>query len=89
MPAAMTEHTAILLGAAKWFSDNQDKLKGTVKLFFQPAEESVGGAEEMIKNGDLENPTVNKIFGLHVMPYLKPGFVEVKRGFKRVVQTYR
>jgi amidohydrolase len=48
----------------------KDKLPGTVKFIFQPAEEDPpGGASEMIKAGVLENPAPQAIFGLHVAPY--------------------
>ena len=67
-------HMAILLGAATALARMKDRLPGTVKVIFQPAEEGlppgeVGGAEQMVKEGVLENPRVDAIFGLHVMPY--------------------
>lgn len=73
-------HTAILLGAGLWFARNRNRFSGAVKLLFQPAEETDGGAEPMIGWGALENPRVDRIFGLHVMPYLPPGHVEMKKG---------
>jgi amidohydrolase len=63
-------HTAILMGAAEVLAGLKDKLPGTVKFIFQPAEEDPpGGASEMIKAGVLENPAPQAIFGLHVAPY--------------------
>jgi amidohydrolase len=67
-------HMAILLGTAAALARMKDRLPGTVKVIFQPAEEGlppgeVGGAEQMVKEGVLENPTVDAIFGLHVFPY--------------------
>jgi hypothetical protein len=59
-------HMAMLLGAAKILSDHKKKLKGSVKLIFQPAEEAEGGAEPMIQEGCLENPKVDAILGLHI-----------------------
>jgi amidohydrolase len=64
-------HTAILMGVAEVLSKNKDKINGTVKFIFQPAEEGappgeVGGASEMIKEGVLTNPDVDAIFGLHI-----------------------
>lgn len=59
-------HAAILLGAAKVLNDNKDKLKGNVKLFFQPGEEYPGGALPMIEEGAMENPKVDAVMGLHV-----------------------
>lgn len=73
-------HTAILLGAARWLGEHRDLIPGTVKLFFQPAEETVGGANIMIEQGVLENPRVDEVYGLHLMPYMKPGHMEVKKG---------
>lgn len=73
-------HTTILLGCARWFSEHREHFSGAVKLFFQPAEESSGGAEIMVSRGCLANPTVDHVFGLHVMPYLPVGEVEVKYG---------
>jgi amidohydrolase len=73
-------HTTILLGAARWLKENQGALRGNVKLLFQPAEETVGGAETMVERGCLENPTVDYVFGLHVMPYLPVGRVETRKG---------
>ncbi|SMO84489.1 amidohydrolase [Gracilimonas mengyeensis] len=64
-------HIAILMGVAKILTEMQDELKGTVKFIFQPAEEGApqgeeGGAELMVKEGVLENPEVDVIFGLHI-----------------------
>ena len=61
-------HTSILLGAAKILKNLEGELPGTVKLIFQPAEETVGGARMLIEEGVLENPKVEAIFGLHVDP---------------------
>src|SRR6187549_333940 len=67
-------HMAILLGTATALARMKDRLPGTVKVIFQPAEEGpppgeTGGAEQMVKENVLENPKVDAIFGLHVMPY--------------------
>lgn len=64
-------HVAILMGVAEILSGMKNKLKGTVKFIFQPAEEGApkgeeGGAELMVKEGVLENPKVDVIFGLHM-----------------------
>lgn len=62
-------HTAILMGAAEVLAKMRDKIPGTVKFIFQPAEEVLTGADKMIKDGALENPVPQAIFGLHVAPY--------------------
>lgn len=73
-------HTAILLGAAMVLASMKDELHGGVKLFFQPAEETIGGAERMIDAGCLENPHVDYTLGLHVSPDLPAGQIGVKYG---------
>jgi amidohydrolase len=63
-------HMSMLLGAAEVLAGMKADLAGTVKIVFQPAEEGVpgepGGAEVMVKEGVLENPKVDAMFGLHV-----------------------
>lgn len=59
-------HTTILLGVASNLAKLQNQFSGYVKLFFQPAEENIGGAERMINEGFMENPHVNVMLGLHV-----------------------
>ncbi|MEN8162862.1 MAG: amidohydrolase, partial [Acidobacteriota bacterium] len=49
-------HTTMLLGAARLLKEDQESLPGTVKLLFQPAEETVGGAKLLIEAGALQNP---------------------------------
>lgn len=61
-------HAAMLLGAARILKDMEDELKGTVKLLFQPGEETGAGARLMIENNVLSDPDVNAAFGLHVQP---------------------
>ena len=59
-------HTAMLLGAAKILKAHQDEIEGTVKLMFQPAEETLTGAAQMIEGGVLENPKVDAAMMIHV-----------------------
>jgi amidohydrolase len=62
-------HVAILMGAAEVLAGMKDRLPGTVKFFFQHAEETPpGGALALIEAGALENPKVDAIFALHVFP---------------------
>jgi amidohydrolase len=67
-------HVAILMGVAEVLSQLRNELPGTIKFIFQPAEDSnpdgiEGGAALMVKEGVLENPKVDAILGLHVVPY--------------------
>ncbi|WP_209700815.1 M20 metallopeptidase family protein [Clostridium algifaecis] len=73
-------HTTILLGAAKILNSIKDQLKGNVKLFFEPAEETTGGAKVMIKEGVLENPHVDRVIGLHVEEGIETGKIGVRYG---------
>jgi len=78
-------HTAILMGVAEILANNKDAIKGTVKFIFQPAEEGPppgeeGGAKLMIKDGVLENPKVDAIFGLHINSATPVGTIKYKTG---------
>ena len=73
-------HVAMALGAARVLNGLRDHIHGRVKFLFQPAEESVGGAEPMVKGGVMENPHVDRVYGLHVMPNLPVGKVETRHG---------
>jgi amidohydrolase len=73
-------HTAILLGAARVLASKRGEFAGTIKLFFQPAEEGGGGALAMIADGALENPKVDAAFGLHVAQFAPTGVIQVKDG---------
>ena len=73
-------HVAMALGAAKVLSMLKAQLRGTVKFLFQPAEETDGGAEPMVAAGAMENPHVDRVYGLHVMPHLPAGKVETRSG---------
>jgi amidohydrolase len=76
-------HVAILMGVAEILATNKADLKGTVKFIFQPAEEGApegeqGGAELMVKEGVMENPKVDVIFGLHINAQTPIGNIRYK-----------
>ena len=73
-------HMTMVLGSAKVLMGMRDRLPGTVKLLFQPAEETDGGAEPMVQRGVMENPHVDRVYGLHVQPYLPVGVIETRAG---------
>ena len=74
-------HMTSLLGAAIILNEIKDHFEGTIKLIFQPSEERFpGGASMMIKEGVLENPAPQKMFGQHVLPTLEAGKVGMKPG---------
>ena len=78
-------HMAILLGAAQVLSTMKSSISGTIKFIFQPAEEGAPSGEEdgavlMIKEGVLENPKVNAIFGLHLQALVPAGQINYKAG---------
>lgn len=60
-------HTSMLLGAAEILKEKEEQLCGTVKLMFQPGEETLHGAKMMLENGILENPKVDAAMMLHVL----------------------
>lgn len=73
-------HIAIGLGLAKVFYENRESLSGNVKFIFQPAEEGVGGAEPMIKEGVLQNPTVDYMLGCHLWPEIPSPKIDITSG---------
>ena len=78
-------HISILMATAEVFSKHKDKINGTIKFIFQPAEEGPppgeeGGAKLMIKQGVLENPKVDAIFGLHINSQTPVGVIKYKTG---------
>ena len=74
-------HSTCLLGAAKILNELKNEWEGTVKLIFQPGEEkNPGGASLMIKDGALENPKPQGIFGMHVHPGLPVGKLSFRKG---------
>ena len=78
-------HIAILMATAEVLSKHKDKIKGSIKFIFQPAEEGPppgeeGGAKLMIKEGVLENPKVEAIFGLHINSQTPVGTIKYKTG---------
>ncbi|RYD06749.1 hypothetical protein N752_03475 [Desulforamulus aquiferis] len=72
-------HTAIGLGVAAALAQIKD-FNGTVKLIFQPGEESPGGAKAMVEEGVLESPRVDALFGCHIFPSLPEGIIGLRYG---------
>jgi len=78
-------HVAILLGVAEVLSGIRQELPGTVVFLFQPAEEGApqgeeGGAALMVKEGALDNPKVDAVFGLHVTSRYPVGQIAYRPG---------
>lgn len=78
-------HVAMLMSVAEILSAMRNEIKGTVKFIFQPAEEGPpegeeGGAPLMVKEGVMENPKVDAIFGLHIESNIEAGRIEYKPG---------
>ena len=78
-------HVAILMSVAEILSGIKNELKGTIKFIFQPAEEGPPGDEEggaplMIKEGVMDNPRVDVMFGLHIQSRVEVGTIEYKPG---------
>lgn len=75
-------HTSMLLGAAEILKSIENSLNGQVKLIFQPAEEKLpGGANILIKEGVLDNPKVDAIFGQHIYPGESSGILATNSGY--------
>ncbi len=72
-------HTAMLLGAAKYLADTKN-FNGTVRLIFQPGEETMQGGPAMIKDGLFEKFPVDAVYGLHNMPGLETGKFQFYQG---------
>jgi len=88
-------HVAILLGVAEVLAGMRSELPGTVKFIFQPAEEGApqgeeGGAGLMVREGALENPKVDSIFGLHVTSRFAVGEIAYRpEGMMAAVDSFR
>ena len=88
-------HIGILLGVAKILLDMKDEIPGKVKFIFQPAEEGApdgeeGGAKLMVKEGVLNKPNVDAIFGLHIKSGLEVGQINIKsEGIMAAVNSFR
>jgi amidohydrolase len=75
----------MLMGAAEVLAGMKDKIKGTVVFIFQPAEEGPpageeGGAALMVKEGVMNNPKIDAIFGIHVNSQTEAGTIKYKSG---------
>ena len=87
-------HIAILMGVAEVLSKHKDKINGTIKFIFQPAEEGPppgeqGGAKLMVKEGVLENPKVDAIYGLHINSGTPVGTITLKpEGIMAAVERF-
>ena len=74
-------HASILIGTLKILNELKDEFAGTIKFIFQPAEEKLpGGANDLIKEGVLDNPKPELILGQHVYPELPAGSIGIKPG---------
>ena len=78
-------HVAMLLGTANVLAGMKDKIKGTVVFIFQPAEEGApagetGGADDMVKEGVMDNPKIDAVFGIHINAQTEIGQIKYKSG---------
>lgn len=78
-------HVAMLMGTAEVLAGMKDKIKGTVVFIFQPAEEGPpageeGGAPLMVKEGVMDNPKIDAVFGIHINSQTEVGKIKYKSG---------
>lgn len=78
-------HVAMLLGTAEVLAGLRDRIKGTVVFIFQPAEEGppageTGGAPDMVKDGVMDNPRIDAVFGIHINAQTEVGQIKYKSG---------
>jgi amidohydrolase len=73
-------HVAIALALAELLQASRDSLAGTVRFAFQPAEERIGGAKRMVDEGILNEPSVDRVFGLHIISDYPTGHVRIVSG---------
>lgn len=73
-------HTTILLGTAYMLHNLKQQLVGKVRCIFQPGEEADGAAKQMIEQGVLDNPKVDRMIALHLWPHLPFGTIGMKYG---------
>lgn len=73
-------HTSMLIGTATLLAADVNNLKGNIRLIFQPAEETIGGAERMIQQGCLKNPDVSSVIGFHVSADAPAGVIQLVNG---------
>ncbi len=79
-------HVAMLLTAAKVLAQVKDRIPGSIKFIFQPAEEGApageqpAGAQAMVTEGVMQNPTVDAVFGLHVFSNIETGHLTYRSG---------
>ncbi len=78
-------HVAMLIGTAEVLSSMKKDIAGTVKFIFQPAEEGAPGNEEggaalMVKEGVMDNPKVDVVFGMHIESAIPAGDIQYKSG---------
>lgn len=79
-------HMTALLTFARWLRDHRSEVRRNIVLLFQPGEEGWGGARRMIEEGALENPRVDRIYGLHLWPTVGRGKIGVRWG-EQMAQT--
>ncbi|HBH11659.1 MAG: Amidohydrolase [Clostridiales bacterium 38_11] len=73
-------HVTITLGILNILVDIKNDIKGNIKFIFQPAEETTGGALNMINDGVLKNPDVDYILGCHIWPSIESGKIGLRKG---------
>ena len=74
-------HMSILLGLIEYIVNNKNKLNDNIVFIFQPAEEDSGGAKRLIDAGVLKKYKVDEIYGLHIHPDFKEGYIGCKAGY--------